>query len=162
MKRNDQFYTGKGTKRLLEEFRAAAGCRTTEQAVRAVFSIATTMTSDYLSGIRYHALEDGGQPWDCAYAVRLALFSPAFGDLIKQRDANPVPMTTETSFELGYLTMQVEKVSGLQVTFSDAFTLAVLMAKDVHDKFGNGQLVKIPLVLKKGHALAERHIHMAP
>lgn len=162
MKRNDKFYTGKGTKRLLEEFRAAAGCRTTGQAVRAVFSIATTMTSDYLSGIRYNALEDGGQPWDCAYAVRFALSSPAFGDLIKQRDANPVPMTTETSFELGYLTMQVEKVSGLQVTFADAFTLAVLMAKDVHDKFGNGQLVKIPLALKKGHALAERHIHMAP
>ena len=162
MIKNDRFYTSKGTKRLLDEFRAVAGCRTTEQAVEAVFSIAAAMTADHLAGLKYCAKEDGGPAWNIADAIKTHLSSPTFCDLIKQKEICEIPMSSYTHFQLGHLTAQADKAGGPDVTFTDAFTLAVLMAKDVHDKFGNGQLVNIPVDMKKGSPLYERHIHMAP
>jgi hypothetical protein len=58
MSKNDQFYTGEGTMRLLKEFRAVAGCRSIQQAVDAVFLIAATMTADRMAKLRYRAANE--------------------------------------------------------------------------------------------------------
>lgn len=161
MIKNDEFYTGKGTKRLLDEFRAVAGCRTTEQAVRAVFLIASTMEADRIAGIQYVSKDSAAPTWSFTNEVEECVFSPAFGDLIKQKETEEIPMTPSSATQLGYLTAAAHKITDLDTTFSEAFSLAVMMAKDVHDKFGNGQTVNIPVSPERGNPLTERHIHLA-
>jgi hypothetical protein len=71
-------------------------------------------------------------------------------------------MTPNSHFQLDNLTGTSGKIIDLNIIFPEAFSLAVMMAKDVHDKFGNGQTIKIPVSPKKGNPLSERHVHLVP
>ena len=160
MIKNGEFFVSLGVSRLVDEFRAVAGCKNTAQAVDAMFRISSTLISDQLLKIDYTDTART-KKWNFTHAIKKAVASPEYKNTPDdEAEIVAMPMNPDRYIQLGLMEGHVYNSLGYDAGISDAFTMAVIVAHNLYREYGQGHVLNIPVYCKRGNPLTERHIYL--